>query len=351
MAETLVVESQGLLADYLSSLRPLVTVICTSYNHERFITESLQSVLDQTYPMIELIVVDNHSSDRSVDRVEELRQKYPQIQLIRNTENLGICRAFNQGLKLANGKYVIDLSADDVMHRERIARQVAGFERLAGDYAVIFSNAAYIDEDGQLTGYHYPIDASGLSTITVPSGWVFKEILASYFVSTPTMMMRKDVLESLGGYDESLSYEDFDFWVRTARNYRYHYQDEVLTSKRMVRNSLSTLFTDRQNSLLSSTLKVCYKAFDQCQTTEEYQALAGRIRWFIRQCFYAEQFELAFRFKELLEFIEKPDFQTALILRLCKWRIPVNALYRRYAEWQQKRQIAKGDARLLVRQA
>ncbi len=120
MAGTLVVESQGLLADYLSSLRPLVTVICTSYNHERFITESLQSVLDQTYPMVELIVIDNHSSDQSVARVEELRLQHPHIQLIRNTENLGICRAFNQGLKLAKGKYIIDLSADDVMHRERI---------------------------------------------------------------------------------------------------------------------------------------------------------------------------------------------------------------------------------------
>jgi glycosyltransferase involved in cell wall biosynthesis len=348
MAETLVVEPHGLLADYLSSIRPLVSVICISYNHERFITASIQSVLDQTYPLVELIVIDNNSSDHSAERVEELRKNHPKIQLIRNSENIGICRAFNQGLKLAKGRYIIDLSADDLLHRERIARQVAGFERLAGDYAVVFSNAAYIDEKSQLTGYHYPISQTGQATIDVPSGWVFKEILASYFVSTPTMMMRKDVLESLGGYDESLSYEDFDFWVRTARNYRYHYQDEVLTSKRIVRKSLSTQFTDRESSLLSSTLKVCYKAFDQCQSSEEYHALAGRIRWFIRQCFYAEQFKLAFQFKDLLEFMEKPDFQTALILRLCKWQVPVNNLYRRYAQWQQNRQLSRGSVRSLV---
>jgi glycosyltransferase involved in cell wall biosynthesis len=346
MAETLVATPPGLLADYLSSIRPLVTVICISYNHERFIAASIQSVLDQTYPMVELIVIDNNSTDQSVARVEELVQRNPKIQLIQNAENLGNCRAFNQGLKLAKGRYIIDLSADDILHRERIARQVAGFERLAGDYAVIFSNAAYIDENNQLTGYHFPISQTGQTTVNVPSGWIFKDILASYFVSSPTMMMRKDVLESLGGYDETLSYEDFDFWVRTARNYRYYYQDEVLTSKRVVHKSLSTQFRDRKSALLISTLKVCYKAFDQCQTSEEYHALAGRIRWFIRQCFYTEQFELAEQFKELLEFMEKPDLRTAIILRLCKWHVPVNGLYRRYADWQQNRQASQGNIRL-----
>ncbi|WP_460636327.1 glycosyltransferase family 2 protein [Larkinella harenae] len=345
MAETLEASSHGLLADYLSSIRPLVTVICTIYNHERFITASLQSVLDQSYSAIELIVIDNNSTDGSVARVEELRQTHPQIKLLQNRENLGICRAFNQGLSIANGRYVIDLSADDVMHRDRVARQVTAFERLPGDYAVLFSNAAFIDEDSQLTGYHYPINQSGMATVNVPSGWIFKDILTSYFVSTPTMMMRKDVLESLGGYDESLSYEDFDFWVRTARHYRYYYQDEVLTSKRVLRQSLSTQFNNRHNLLLASTLKVCYKAFDQCQSAEEYSALAQRIRWFIRQCFYTEQFALAFRYKELLEFMEQPDFRTAFVLRLCQWQIPVNGVYRRYVHWQQNRQRSRSEVR------
>lgn len=348
MAETHETVPPGLLADYLSSIRPLVSVICISYNHERFITASLQSVLAQTYSAVELIVIDNNSTDSSVARVEAIMQQHPGIRLIRNTENVGVCRAFNQGLKLAKGRYVIDLSADDVMHRDRVARQVAGFERLAGDYAVIFSNAAFIDENDHLTGYHFPITSNGMTTRQVPSGWVFKDILASYFVSTPTMMMRKDVLESLGGYDESLSYEDFDFWVRSARNYRYYYQDEVLTSKRIVQKSLSSQFQNPDSTLLHSTLKVCYKAFDQCQTAEEYGALASRIRWAIRQCFYAEQFELALQFKELLEFMEQPDWQTAVVLRLCKWHVPVNGLYRRYTRWQQNRQRSRDEGRPAV---
>ncbi|RRB06583.1 glycosyltransferase family 2 protein [Larkinella rosea] len=348
MTENPVGAAPGLLADYLSSIRPLVTVICISYNHERFITASIQSVMDQTYSMVELLVIDNNSSDQSAARAEEMQQKYPNIQVIRNAENVGNCRAFNQGLKRAKGRYIIDLSADDLLHPDRIARQVTGFERLAGDYAVLFSNAAYIDENGRLIGYHYPIGQTGEATVQVPSGWVFKEILATYFVSTPTMMMRRDVLESLGGYDESLSYEDFDFWVRTARNYRYHYQDEVLTSKRIVRHSLSGQFRERHSTLLASTLKVCYKAFDQCQSPEEYRALAGRIRWFIRQCFYTEQFDLAFRFRELLEYMEKPDFRTTVILQLCKWQVPVNGLYRHYAQWKQNRQMSRGEVRMVV---
>ncbi|WP_128543927.1 glycosyltransferase [Larkinella soli] len=327
----------GLLAEYFSSIRPLVSVICISYNHERFIEASLRSVLKQTYPAVELIVVDNASADATVEKIEGLLRESPGIQLIRNTSNAGICRAFNQGLERARGKYVIDLSADDILYPERIARQVAAFDRLPGDYAVVFGNAAFIDENDRLLGYHFPVDAALQATVPVPTGWVFREILRSYFVCTPTMMMRKDVLDSLGGYDESLSYEDFDFWVRTARDYRYHYQDDVLTAKRLLSSSLSGQFRQAGNALLDSTLAVCYKAFDQCQTAEEYRALAGRIRWFIRQCFYSHQYELAFKFRELLEFMEPPGWQTSLVLQCCRWRIPVNGLYQRYSRWQESR--------------
>lgn len=314
----------------MAHLKPVVSVICISYNHENYISAALESVANQTYTSIELIVVDNNSTDRTLERIQDFVRRNPATKLILNSSNLGVCRAFNQGLALASGRYVIDLSADDVLHPERVARQVAAFERLPDDYAVVFSNAAFINQRNELTGYHYPITERKTAAVSVPSGWVFRDVLASYFVCTPTMMMRKDVLDHLGGYDESLAYEDFDFWVRTARHYRYHYLDEVLTSKRILSGSLSGQFAKPGNPLLESTLSVCYKAFDQCQTPEEYSALARRIRWFIRQCFYAQEYELAEKYRKLLSFMEEPDWLTNSILRLCRWRVPVNGLYNRY---------------------
>ncbi|WP_266366951.1 glycosyltransferase family 2 protein [Tellurirhabdus rosea] len=325
-----------LLTEYLSSRQPLVSVICTSFNHEPYIRHSLQSVIDQTYPAVELIVVDNNSTDRTVPVVEAFREKHSGLHLIKNSRNIGLARAFNQGLKVANGRFVIDLSADDVLHPKRIERQVSAFGRLPADYAVVFSNAALIDEKDQVIGHHFNLNERGEAARAVPSGSIFKEILESFVVCSPTMMMRREVLDSLGGYDETLAYEDFDFWVRSTKDYRYHYLDEVLTNKRVLRQSLSTEFSKPRNLLLPSTLKVCYKAFDQCQTPDEYRALAVRLKWSIRQCFYAQHYQLAFEFEKLLAYMEEPDWKTKLFLNFCRLRLPVNGLYRQYLNWQRK---------------
>lgn len=335
------------MSPYLNRIKPWVSVICTSYNHEAYVEQALQSVIDQDYPNVELIVVDNNSSDRSAERIENFAKKHSGLRLIKNLTNLGLNRAFNQGLALAEGRYVIDLAADDVLLPNRISHQVSLFEELSGPYAVVFSNAAYIDGQGRETAIHYAVDGNGRSRTKVPSGNVFQNVLESYFICTPTMMMRRDVLNELGGYDESLSFEDFDFWVRSSRLYHYAYLDEVLTLKRRLPDSLASQITLPGNQLLSSSLTVCYKAFDRCSTKAEYQALAGRIRTFIRKAFYTEQFELAIQFGQLLQYIERPDLLTCLILRLSRFQLPVNSLYRHYLKWNRGRQSAYPQTKLV----
>ena len=254
---------QSFLASANSSQSPLpwVTVICTSYNQQAFVAEAIQSVIAQSYPNIDLIVIDNGSTDQTATRIDEVILPYPAIRFIRNTLNLGLNRAFNQGLALAKGQYIIDLSADDVLLPDRVARQVVFFEQLPDEYGVVFSNASYIDASGNVTGVHYPIDpATGLARAVVPTGYIFRQILTRYFICTPTMMMRRHVLHQLNGYDEALSYEDFDFWVRSSRFCRYAYQDAILTQKRRHPNAMSAQVTQPRNDLLPSTLLVCRKA-------------------------------------------------------------------------------------------
>ncbi|WP_338877032.1 glycosyltransferase [Spirosoma sp. SC4-14] len=335
------------MSPYLNRIKPWVSVICTCYNHEAYVEQALQSVVDQNYPNVELIVIDNGSSDRSAERIAAFVELHPGIRFIKNPINLGLNRAFNQGLSLAEGRYVIDLSADDVLLPSRISQQTALFEELAGPYAVVFSNAAYIDEAGKTTAIHYAVDANGRARTEVPSGNVFKHILESYFICTPTMMMRRDVLNELGGYDESLAYEDFDFWVRSSRRYHYAYLDEVLTLKRRLSSSLSTQVVLPDNQLLSSSLAICYKAFDECACSAEYQALSRRIQKFIRKAFYAEQFELASQFGQLLQHIERPNLLTSIILKLSRLHLPVNSLYRHYIKWNPRPHSAYPQVKLV----
>jgi glycosyltransferase involved in cell wall biosynthesis len=318
------------MAAFLNEHLPWVSVICTCYNHAGYVQEALRSVVGQTYINIELVVIDNASTDASATEIQAFCTEYPATKFIQNTVNQGLCRAFNQGLAMVIGEYVIDLAADDVLLPGRVARQVERFRSLPLYYGVVFSNAAFIDENGGETGYHYPVDATGHSTQFVPTGDVFQDILSRYFINTPTMMMRRDMLVSLGGYDETLAYEDFDFWVRSARHYRYAYVDEVLTLKRRLPDSLGAQVTKRGNLLLESTYRVCQKALTLCQNADEQGALAGRIRQFIRKSVYAEQYELARRFSKLLMQIEPLDYFTKGLLLLCRLRLPINTVYRRY---------------------
>lgn len=313
-----------------SGLPPWVSVICISYNHRAYVGEALRSVVEQDYRYVELIVLDNGSSDGSAAYIASFAEEFPSIRFIQNPVNIGLNRAFNQGLALAGGRYIIDLSADDVLLPGRIAKQVALFEQLPDSYAVVFSNAAYIDAQGRQKGLHYATDTNGKACVPVPSGNVFRAVLASYFICTPTMMMRRDVLSVLGGYDETLAYEDFDFWVRSSRLYSYAYLDEVLTQKRQLPGSLSGQVIQPDNTLLQSTLVVCYKAFDQCATSDEYEALAERIQTFIRKAFYAGQFALALQFGQLLRKIEPADVLSRFVLILSRLQLPVNRFYRWY---------------------
>jgi glycosyltransferase involved in cell wall biosynthesis len=310
---------------------PLVTVICLCYNQGAFVEEALFSVINQTYQVLELIVVDDASSDHSISVIQEFIKKHPHIQFISNEQNLGNCRAFNKALAYARGKYIIDLAADDVLLDTRIEKQVNVFEKLEASYGVIFTNAIYINEESQVVSYHYPVDRQGHTRRQVPAGDVYEAVLRQYFICTPTMMMRKSVLDELGGYDENLSYEDFDFWVRSARIYKYYYQDEVLTLKRKVAGSLSAKFYQlRMNHLLASTLLVCRKAKTLNRTPAEDEALAINVRYHLRQSFYTENFSLVDGYKELLQQVAKTDFITQVILFLSTHHIPVARLYKLY---------------------
>lgn len=333
------------MSPYLNRIKPWVSVICTSYNHEAYVQQALQSVADQDYPNVELIVIDNGSTDCTAACIATFAQSHPAIRYVLNSVNVGLNRAFNQGLALSQGRYVIDLSADDVLLPGRITRQTDYFEQLSGPYAVVFSNAAYINAQGQPIGIHYAVDATGHARLPVPTGDVFRPILESYFICTPTMMMRRDVLDELGGYDESLAYEDFDFWVRSSRQYHYAYLDEILMQKRQLPDSLSTQVVLPDNNLLQSTLVVCQKALDRCVTPEEYQTLANRIQTFIRKAFYAEQFDLALQFGKLLAKIKQPDWLSRLILRLSRLHLPVNGLYRQYLKYRPAHPVSSSPAK------
>lgn len=259
-------------------MQPLVSIICLCHNHKRFLQEAIDSVLDQTYPNIEIIVVDDASTDGSKALLKDICNQN-NLLFIDIPKNIGNCAAFNKGFFLSKGKYVIDFATDDVMVPERIESQVHFFEKQKKEVGVVFSNAHFIDEKGKLKGIHYGVDDKKGMIADVPQGNVYADLLSSYFISPPTMMVHRKVLEDLNGYDETLTYEDFDFWVRSSRDYEYAFQPEVLTKVRKLNSSLSSKLYQPGDQQLMSTYRVCLKAVELNRTKIEKDALIKRLRY------------------------------------------------------------------------
>lgn len=311
------------------TMQPLVSVICLCHNHKPFLEEAIESVLTQTYSNIELIVVDDASTDGCKDVLERLCQEHDLL-YIDLPKNIGNCAAFNKGFSQARGKYIIDFATDDVMLPHRIEQQVRFFEMQEPNVGVVFSNAEIIDEDGNLLKLHYLIDDQGNVKDSVPEGDVYSEVLSRYFISPPTMMMRREVLNDLGGYDESLAYEDFDFWVRSARIYQYAFQPHCLTKVRRVKASLSTKLYEKGDRQLESTYRVCLKAANMNRCRRDELALIKRLRYEMRHAVLTGNYKEALLFFDLLKKLEGVNLSSYLFYVLHFLHFPLKRLRNLY---------------------
>ncbi len=243
--------------------------------------ESIQSVLGQDYPQVELIVVDDGSTDGSKDTIKKLIDG-KDLTFISISDNIGNCKAFNQGFRKSSGAFIIDLAADDVLLSSRISE---GLVALSSDETgVNFCDTFLIDKDGNEMGTHYKREETGKLAEDIPQGDLYQKLIHRFFISAPTMMIRREVMEELDGYDEDLKYEDFDFWIRSSRNWKYTFSDQVLVKKRILDNSNSAQQFKRFTNHQKSTLKVCQKIKQLNRNEEENQALKKRCWYEIRQC-------------------------------------------------------------------
>ena len=276
---------------------PLVSVICLCHNHARYVAKAIQSVWDQDYVAIELIVVDDASSDSSQSAIENTL-KGTNTKFIVLKENIGNCKAFNLGFKASTGSFIIDLSADDVLLSRRISQGIKSF--VNADIGVNFCDTFIIGPNGEAFGTHYERDSAGKMIVPVPQGDIYIHLVSKYFISPPSMMMRREVLDELGGYDENLKYEDFDFWVRSSRRWKYSFLDQVLVKKRIIKGSHSSKQFYFLSRYQKSTLEVCRKIKHMNWSEEEDTALKNRCWYEIRQCLKQGNLRLIPRFLMLI---------------------------------------------------
>jgi glycosyltransferase involved in cell wall biosynthesis len=223
--------------------QPLVTVIATCFNHERFVVECLESIRAQSYPSIQLIIADDCSTDGSVPLISQwLRETGTDCTLIVHEENQGVCRTRNEALSHARGRYVSSISTDDSWLPEKLADQVEQMEKLPNSVGVVYGDAQRIDAEGR------PLPKSFLEEIgTVrrpPQGDLYETLLERNFIPAGTTLVRRECYQTVGTYDESLAYEDWDMWLRIARRYEFAFSPRISTRYRVHAESLSHMLTN-----------------------------------------------------------------------------------------------------------
>tara|TARA_R110000868_G_scaffold98253_1_gene270301 strand:+ start:17571 stop:18452 length:882 start_codon:yes stop_codon:yes gene_type:complete len=259
----------------------LVTIICLCYNQEEFVLESLQSVINQEYKNIELIIVDDCSTDNSKVTIENWLLDYPEIQFIANKTNLGITKTFNKALKQAKGAYIIDLAADDILVANCVSLQINAFQNSPyKNLGIVYGNVALITDKGLFDSYYFEVNKDKKVIQKRITGDIYTSVLAGgNSICSVSSMIKKTVFDALDGYDENLNYEDLDFWIRASRIYEFDFIDKVLIQKRVVSNSLGTNFFKKKNKINQSTYLILKKAFELNRTKEENKALLKRIHF------------------------------------------------------------------------
>jgi glycosyltransferase involved in cell wall biosynthesis len=191
--------------------QPKVSVVMPVYNGELYLREAIDSILNQTFSDFELIVMDDGSTDRSVEIVQTYTD--PRIKLIANPVNQGIRFIANQLNQLAQAEYIARMDCDDISLPHRLAKQVEYLDRHP-DIAVVGAQSIYIDTNGKVTATQNIFRCS-----IEPSSMKWTASYECPFVN-PTVMFRKQVLDKeLGGYDENATFaEDYEIWLRLLRN-------------------------------------------------------------------------------------------------------------------------------------
>lgn len=224
---------------------PLVSLLIPCYNHRDFLDDCMRSVLAQTYENIEVLICDDASPDGSFEKLlsyePALRQRFANVSLQRNAVNRGVTGNLNRMLQEASGAYIKILASDDCMKPEAIEKMVAALEAepAAG---VAVCNGEKVPEE-----QHYPDFLPGAPVYTEapdfsPKGFAERVALRND-IFAPGAMIRKTVFNRFGLFDETLTIEDYEFWMRILLrgNVRFLYLPEQLLYYRISAGSITAM--------------------------------------------------------------------------------------------------------------
>jgi hypothetical protein len=209
---------------------PVVSVVMSVYNGERYLREAIESILSQTFTDFEFLIIDDGSTDNSADIIRAYQNHDPRIRLVQNDANIGLTRSLNKGLDLARGTYIARMDADDISLPERFARHVAFMDAhpeigICGTWAEFFG-----------------VTPGGIWRNATDPDEIKSRLFFGQALTHPSVMLRRSTIQSANLYYNSdyVRSQDYELWARASRHVRISNVPEVLLRYRLHPRQIGT---------------------------------------------------------------------------------------------------------------
>jgi glycosyltransferase involved in cell wall biosynthesis len=211
----------------MNNQKPKISVVMSVYNGDKYLKEAIESILSQTFTDLELIIINDGSTDRSREILESYKDG--RIRLFNNT-NKGLTKSLNEGIRYSNGEYIARMDADDVSMPNRFERQVSFLDSHPG-IVMCGTWAQFTDKDGNDNGpYQTPVSGREIRTMLIKH---------SPFIH-PSVMIRRNLFDKVGFYDESFRCaQDYELWTRVVALFDTANLPEVLLKYRVLKSGIT----------------------------------------------------------------------------------------------------------------
>ena len=230
----------------MATLPPLVSIVLPVYNGEKYLSEAIESVVNQTHGNWELIIVDDCSTDRTPEIIQSFVEKDIRIVSVKNEENLKLPRSLNRGFSLAKGEFFAWTSDDNTYRPEAIERMLGRLlEKPLVD--LVYTECTLIDEEGEPIRYH---EAKPI------------EYLVDFNIVGFCFMYRRRLYEAVGEYDPgAFLVEDYEYWLRASLKCNFDYIKEDLYIYRIHSESLGSMNRQEIYKKQDQAVLSCLKDF------------------------------------------------------------------------------------------
>lgn len=210
-------------------MKGLVSVIVPVYNRAHLVAETIESILLQTYQPVEIILINDGSSDGSLAVLREYESRYPKWIRVVDQPNQGQTVARNNGIKVAQGQFIAFLDSDDLWVKDKLERQIPRFEPGVG---LVYSGTEIIDEAGQTVRFE-PADET-------MSGYIYPQLLIKNRMTGGTVVVTADSLSRVGFFSTDFqAAENWDLWLRICKVYSTRVVSDPLVKYRIHCNNMS----------------------------------------------------------------------------------------------------------------